>query len=275
MKLLIMSDLHLEGGAALEIPPDVQFDVAVLAGDVHSPGRNAVDWAKRMPGIRERTVIMVAGNHEFYGAPDLSSEMAEMMRLAKGSRVHVLDRRTVKIAGVRFIGCTLWTDFQVPFVADQKREVNVVRALRSANAFMADCREIQVLSQVVEAGRIKEIPRLLQAEDTLAMHWTERDWLRRELQKPFDGPTVVVTHHAPALGSVAPMYDGDELTPAFVSALPDEMFTVPVLWVHGHTHTSFDYMMGGCRVVSNPRGYAERSGIFENERFANDFVVDV
>jgi hypothetical protein len=108
---------------------------------------------------------------------------------------------------------------------------------------------------------------LLRAEDTLAMHWIDRDWLRRELRRPFDGPTVVVTHHAPASGSVAQQYAGDALTPAFVSQLPGEMFDVPVLWVHGHTHTPADYRCGSCRILSNPRGYRLQDGCFENPSF--------
>ena len=29
------------------------------------------------------------------------------------------------------------------------------------------------------------------------------------------------------------------------------------LWVHGHTHSSFDYNIHGTRVVCNPRGYED------------------
>lgn len=275
MKLLILSDLHLEGGAALELPPDLHFDVSVIAGDIHSPGREAVMWAKGTSGICDRPAVMIAGNHEYYGAPDLNSEMAAMVRFAEGSHVHVLNRRAVVIGEVRFLGCTLWTDFQLPFVVDDQRTVNVEQALRAANARMADFREIQVIAPAIKVGRPREFLRLLRAEDTLAMHWTDRDWLRRELQKPFDGPTVVVTHHAPALESVATKYDGDQLTPAFVSPLPDELFEIPALWVHGHTHTSVDYMKGGCRVVSNPRGYTLRRGGFENLLFVPGLVIDL
>lgn len=47
------------------------------------------------------------------------------------------------------------------------------------------------------------------------MHWVERDWLRRTLEVPCEGPTVVVTHHAPSVGSVAPKYERDWLEPRF------------------------------------------------------------
>ena len=117
--------------------------------------------------------------------------------------------------------------------------------------------------------------RLLQASDTMAMHWTDRDWLRRQLAQPFGGLTVVVTHQAPSLGSVAERYAADGLTPAFVSHLPDEFFAVPSLWVHGHTHTGFDYRRGQCRIVSNPRGYRRRDSSFENPVFDPALVIEV
>ena len=107
------------------------------------------------------------------------------------------------------------------------------------------------------------------------MHWIDRDWLRRQLAQPFDGSTVVVTHHAPSIGSVAERYAADWLTPAFVSHLPDEFFAVPTLWVHGHTHTGFDYLRGRCRVVSNPRGYRLRDSSFENHVFDPALVIGV
>ena len=107
------------------------------------------------------------------------------------------------------------------------------------------------------------------------MHWTDRDWLRRQLAQPFDGPTVVVTHHAPSVGSVADKYAADWLTPAFVSDLPEEFFSVPALWVHGHTHTGFDYVRGRCRVASNPRGYWLQDSSFEYQGFDPALVIDV
>lgn len=99
--------------------------------------------------------------------------------------------------------------------------------------------------------------------------------LRRMLAEPFHGPTVVVTHHAPSKGSVAARYAMDWVTPAFVSDLSPGLFEVPALWVHGHTHTAFDYREGACGVVSNPRGYSRRRGSFENPLFSAGLVVDI
>lgn len=97
--------------------------------------------------------------------------------------------------------------------------------------------------------------------------------------KPFNGPTVVITHHGPSVDSVHAQYKGDSLTPAFVSDLSDEFFEgegSPVLWIHGHIHDSADYRRGGCRVVANPRGYpgSGTSG-FENPHFNPGMVIEV
>ena len=120
------------------------------------------------------------------------------------------------------------------------------------------------------------LPRRLRPEDTLRLHAEQRDWLLRELQRPFAGPTVVVTHHAPHRDSLAPRFAADWISAAYVSELPAAAFDRPALWVHGHTHTSRDYRVGNCRVICNPRGYARgRGGPPENAEFDPALVVDV
>ena len=275
MRLLVLSDLHLELGTSLTLPPGLDYDAVVLAGDIHGPGHKAVQWAKRDSTFGAKPVILVPGNHEFYGCT-MDVELAQMLSAASGSNVHVLNRDFVVVGGVRFIGCMLWTDFQLAIKQpDGSRVSNLGRALAEAARCMNDFRLVELSAAMKSQTRGRRLRRLLRAEDTLAMHWVDRDWLRRELAEPFDGPTVVVTHHAPASGSVAERYAADWLTPAFVSDLPDEFFEVPALWVHGHTHSPFDYRRGACRVVSNPRGYRMRDSSFENHRFNAGFIVEV
>ncbi|MFT7776599.1 metallophosphoesterase [Roseateles sp.] len=275
MKLLILSDLHLELGGAYAVPADLDFDVVVLAGDIHCPGSKAVHWAQKESTFGGRPVMLVAGNHEFYGR-ELRAELGEMKRAAAGSNVHILDREHLDLDGVRFVGCTLWTDFQLPVqLPGGSSEVNLDRALFDARERMSDYRQIKLTSPLRSANHSQEHRRLLQPEDTLAMHGIDRDWLHHQLLEPFDGPTVVVTHHAPAASSVAERYAQDWLTPSFVSALPASFFERPQLWVHGHTHSPFDYVEGSCRVVSNPRGYRMGDGGSENRQFDRGFVVHV
>lgn len=106
--------------------------------------------------------------------------------------------------------------------------------------------------------------RKLHPADTVRQHEASRAWLENALGKPFDGRTVVVTHHAPSPRSIEAQFEGDELTPAYASNLENLMGKSVDLWIHGHMHSSFDYIVGsedatgpnGTRVVCNPRGYA-------------------
>lgn len=110
-------------------------------------------------------------------------------------------------------------------------------------------------------------------EQALALHRESRAWLEERLSEPFDGKTVVVTHHAPHPGSISPKYLGDALTPAFVSDLTDLIGRhQPDMWIHGHVHHSCDYVVPETktRIVCNPRGYG-----YENPSFRMRLVVEV
>ena len=94
VRLLILSDLHLEHGAALTVPTTANYDVVVLAGDINNPGSRAVHWAARESMFGDRPVIYVPGNHEFYNK-EMTSELEEMRKAAEGTKVHVLNRDPV------------------------------------------------------------------------------------------------------------------------------------------------------------------------------------
>jgi predicted phosphodiesterase len=285
MKFLVLSDLHLEF-ASFDAPSGVDYDAVILAGDIHSPGHRAVHWARRDSVFgTQRPIVIVPGNHEFYGAC-LPVELEEMRKAAEGTNVHVLDRDELVLDGpdggkVRILGATLWTDFMLEVKGDDGYRADPERALATANRYVNDFRLITVL--VGQAPQPKTERRKLTAEDTLARHWIDRAWLLRQLASPFDGATIVVTHHAPGFESVAPEYVSDWLSPAFVSNLPDEFFgrnallrmTKPALWVHGHTHSSASYLRYKTRVLANPRGYRLKDGSFENSAFDPTLVVDV
>lgn len=289
MRILVLSDLHLESRRPYVPPAGIAFDVVILAGDIHRPGVAAIEWAA---SAFLCPVVFIAGNHEYYGS-EFHEQLRAMRRAAEGTRVHVLERGVVDIDGVTFVGCTLWTDFALPIGNEEEpisyfEEPNIERALAAANQRLADFTSIQVADPSIPRHRNEEVKRrYLRAEDVLAMHWVDRDWLRRQIEYT-SGKTVVVTHHAPHRRSLAAKYRSDWVTPAFVSALPAEFFagtttyvlgegqrSGPNLWVHGHTHTSFDYDVSGCRVVSNPRGYFLRDGSWENSQFDPALVIEV
>lgn len=251
MKLLVLSDLHLE--MAPFVPPVQavrQADVVVLAGDIHTDTQGLAWAAQAFPG---KPVVYVAGNHEFYGG-HWEHTLAHMRLRAGELDIHLLENDAVTLGGVRFLGCSLWTDFDLG--GPEQHDA----AMRAAWKSMMDYRRIHVDSASL----------WLTPQHTLDRHRESRSWLARTLAEPAPH-TVVVTHHFPSRRSVSPRFTGDSLNPAFGSDLPEGLLTKAGLWVHGHTHDSVAYAVGsgagGSRVVCNPRGYPLANGRFENPGF--------
>ncbi len=247
MKIHILSDVHTE--FCDFDPPETDADVVVLAGDI-GVGVGGIRWAKRRyPKI---PVVYVPGNHEFYGR-----DVRDTDRLfdAAPANVHVLNDRTHEFNGVRFLGSTLWTDFKL---------------YGEREAWFSRWRARALIEDFVS---IKNGERMFTPEDSVELHEASKAWLVSELQKKFDGTTVVVTHHLPATPSIDSRYKNDVLNPAFASRLENviEQYQ-PDLWIHGHTHVPCDYEISGTRVVCNPRGYPTDS---LGEGFSPGLVVEV
>ena len=234
MKLHVLSDLHLE--YAPFTPPAVDADVVVLAGDT-APGVAGIEWARsRFDG---RPVLYVAGNHEYYGQ-DLPGLMDRMRDAAVGSNVQVLENDPVVIDGVRFLGCSLWTDFD--FAGSENR----AHAMRVCERIVNDYSRI----------RFTELGRPLRPQDTRDIHLASRRWLAAALAEPQDGPTVVITHHAPIVRRQPDHPVLQAVGGAFASDLSEMMDGGAVqLWVFGHIHRMVDSVIHGTRVLSNQRGY--------------------
>ncbi|MCD2516729.1 metallophosphoesterase [Massilia sp. G4R7] len=259
MRLLVLSDLHLEVWRehAPRIDPSVSKpDVIVLAGDIHTKARGPAWASNTFPNI---PVLYVAGNHEFYGET-IEQVKADMVRESQLYRdVHYLDCEEYVLGKIRFLGATLWTDFLL-FGSDRQMD-----AMSDATAVMNDYQRIRMATANY---------RKLRPQDTTQLHAEQRMWLNRKLDEPFDGRTVVISHMAPSMRSVTPVYASDPVSAAFASNL-DDMVMMADLWIHGHTHTSFDYQIGKCRVVANPLGYITRGGGPENQSFDPNFVVEL
>src|SRR6478752_2345305 len=206
MRLLVISDLHLEFGPFALAEPMPEFDVAVFAGDVHKPISAALEWMveQREAGpFHGREIVYVAGNHEFYKS-EMKGSLAAGSELADKVGIHLLHRRTVVIGQVRFIGCTLWTDYRLlgtpkPSMIFAGQELNDHHLIRYRE----------------ESGHYSRF----MPWHAAAEHRLDLAFIRGELAKPHDGQTVVVTHHAPHPQSVQPRHQGSALSPAFVSDL--------------------------------------------------------
>ncbi|MCH8622784.1 metallophosphoesterase [Undibacterium sp. TS12] len=257
MRLQILSDLHLDiwGDSVPIYDTSISKpDAVVLAGDIHK-GDKAVAWAERQfAGI---PVLYVHGNHEAYGK-NLEDMQADIARACKASsNVHFLDSGEFKLGDIRFVGATLWTDFCL--FGEEQRYL----AMQEAAEVMADYERICLASDGY---------RKLQPADTALMHARQKSWLCKQLDSPFHGKTVVITHMAPSMQSVALRYAEDLSSAAFASNL-EQLAARADLWIHGHMHDSFDYRLGTCRVICNPCGYPLRNGRMENASFDPNLVV--
>ena len=234
MRLHVISDLHVEFGA-FELPM-VDADAVVLAGDI-GLGTAGVRLARRWSD--GRPVLFVAGNHEYYrhALPALTGELRAAV---VDSTVHVLENDELVLDGVRFLGCTLWSDFLAAGAEELERSMSVCARLLN---------DYEVITWSEEGRRLRP-------DDTRALHEASRRWLAERLAVPFDGPTVVITHHAPLVRVRPPSPVHRALLGAFASDLTALMDGDRVaLWIHGHTHRVADLEVDGTRVISNPRGY--------------------
>ena len=243
MRLRVYSDLHNEL-SGFDPGSGPKADVVVLAGDIDT-GTRGLHWA--LERFADLPVVYVAGNHEFYGQRH-PKVIDQLRHLSQGTPVHFLENQAVVVNGIRFLGCTFWTDFQL--FGRQQRQA----ALMEAGLRMSDYRRIRL-------GRAERYRRL-RPTDTEYWHRRSLAWLRETLTQPFDGPTVVVTHHAPDPRSIAadyaqPDHVGDLIDAGYASRItPTDLPLEAIdLWIHGHTHTCVDYRHHGMRVVANQRGY--------------------
>lgn len=261
MRIAILSDLHVEF-QDFEPPAESRSaDVVVLAGDIHN-GVAALHWARRR--FPDQCIVQVAGNHEFFGAC-WQTLLGEMRQAAQALDIRFLENDTTIVGGVQFFGATLWTDFELYACVGRPLQIDA----ESAKALMQ--RRMLDYSLI----RWREPPeRTLTPDDTVLMHLQSRRWLADGLARPFEGPRIVVTHHLPSWRSVAPAFVRAASNTAFASDL-DAFFGPVSLWVHGHTHHSFNYQAGRTRIVANPRGYPLKSGGDENPRFEPSLVVDI
>lgn len=245
LKAVVFSDLHLKYNGELEFKLDLpaDADVVIVAGDVTSPVAESLKWLHRNIAMAGHDVVFVAGNHEHYGHIYDDSMAGGMAERHNYPNVHFLENEEVVIKGVRFLGATMWTDFNL---YERPEE-----AMKEAVLAMNDYRTIH--SRDAGGGVIRFMP-----ARTRSIHEDSRKWLRGALATRHDGPTVVVTHHCPHHLSVHEKYAGMKLNASFTSDFGPEIAEFqPEFWIHGHTHSNFDYVVPGTRtrVICNPLGY--------------------
>jgi Calcineurin-like phosphoesterase len=269
VNIQLLSDLHLESHPHFVPTPAPGADVLVLAGDIGSyqAGSSLTEHGIVDFGLARFSplpvadggagwpvpVLFIPGNHEYDGLEFTAAHAALQASCARWG-ITWLERETVVLPnfpGIRFIGSTLWTDFDaITSTAAQAGEPVTIgqqlkareKAFRAANHYLRKNHALQ-----------NGVPMLAEALREQGLQ--SQTWLKEALGEPFDGATVVVTHFAPSLRSADPRYGITPGTAGFCNAL-DGLLVHASLWLHGHLHCPFDYRVGACRVVANPLGYA-------------------
>lgn len=281
MKIQLLSDLHLEVHPSFVPEPAPGADVLVLAGDIGSYQSGSLlqdeDFGlARFSPLPQYAgwptpVLLVPGNHE-YDVQDFDAAHARLRATCDRLGLVWLERESVVLDNVRFVGTTLWSDFDA--LADAAQVSDLAQRLKMRDKAFRAANFYLKKTGGTRAGQ----PFLAEAVREQALVCQE--WLRQALMTPFGGPTVAVTHFAPSLRSADPRYGLVPGTAGFCNAL-DSLLEHATLWLHGHLHAPSDYRVQGqrsdgtpwqCRVVANPLGYARKN---EQERFETQRCVSV
>jgi len=267
MKLWIWSDIHDEIGGSITLPDRPDADAILIAGDL-GHARRIGDIAKYYIDYYDLPIIFVAGNHEFYRQETMAKaiadiEYAEQRSINEGwkQRFHFLNRDTLVIGDTRFIGATLWVDGALGAVSPEDRIWRLREAVSALNDF-----------RVIKTAKDK----VFRPADMIDLFRKDSTYIREQLQQPFDGKTIVLTHHMPHPDCTPEMYKNNKHNYLFASSEKPfgELFhsdMTPDLWVCGHTHEAFDIGIGNTRVVCNPHGYEHEYG---RNGFRWDLVID-
>jgi hypothetical protein len=276
IRIAALSDIHLEtrrpdagafgeamrrqGRPRLALGPDItglagRVDLVVLAGDVghgiaalcadrSEPGDSAstIGYADDLARFLGVPVAVVPGNHEFWRGGSIErvrETMAEAAARTQG-RVHLLDRSvaTPDVAGrpLRLVGAVLWTDFEL--FGPERRQMEMATAFSAMNDYKKITRR---------AGRWRP-------EDARREHLLDREFLSRALAEPFEGDTVVVTHHVPSRRLLPETLD--QYSASYGSAIDGLVgASGAALWVAGHSHVDAQARLGGTLLVNRPVGY--------------------
>jgi len=260
MKIHLISDVHTETG--FYFVPDMEDEkntVVVLAGDIGVAKRPATTYLALVMDCckRFKHVFMIMGNHEHWNSDFDMTYSKIWTETLDFENFDLLEKETIVLDGVAFMGATLWTDM------DKGNPILKMDAV-SKYGGMKDYSKI----------RISNYSRPFRPVHSTADHLRAKEFIFPEIakQKEAGNKTVVITHHLPSYESVPLEYRGKKLNGAYASELGNEIVDAsPDLWFHGHTHGNSDYMIGDCRVVCNPRGYADDL----NDGFINDLIIEI
>lgn len=249
MKIRLLSDLHTE------FRPDPAFqdyykyegeDVLVLAGDIASGSTNTFDVVKKFKKAGFPEIIVIPGNHEYYGTEIRDYDAKMQLKCKDVEGVHFLNPGWVKLGDTIFIAGTLWTNFRCNPIAEW-----------DANRMIADFRLIRGFKPTHATLKYDEHLRLFRSVNKAFPH----------------DKKVFISHFLPTVECISPRYRESDnlLNYYFANNLGEWVETLEnSTWLFGHTHDSIDIVQGTTRLIANPYGYY---GQEVNPNFKHNFVV--
>lgn len=263
MKIQLISDLHWDSDPHFAPEPLHGAQLLVLAGDLASrhfgAGHFGLDFFSPLKGWPV-PVVYVPGNHEYDDGDYDQTYVALQSKCAQWG-ITWLEQQSVVLGGIRWLGATLWADFDALVQPEDnafERQVQRRKAMRAANFYLP---RMQI--------RRRDQPFLARQMRTLALQ--SQRWLQQQLDQPFDGKTVVVSHFAPSLRSADPRYGVVPGTAGFCNAWQNLLPQVDT-WLHGHLHCHNNYVEQGCHVMANPVGYPKR---VERQDYRPHWLIEV
>jgi hypothetical protein len=261
--LRVVSDLHLEQfyGQYEEVlvrqfVPEDERDsssVLLLAGDISSKPDQLIAFLQILEG-RFQHVFFVEGNHETYShdMDEWNKVMTERISVETTNvKFNAGKMNCEEMDGWRLIYGTLWAD------GGKTPEEQYI-----------------VSRRVADFRAIKKSGECFKVTDMMAIHQQQKNDLEVFLQRPFEGKTVVMTHHLPSYKLCHPRF-GTEFNGGFASDCDFllESEYAPSLWVFGHTHDSKEVCIGKTLTVSNPAGYRSETGGGAFNQFGPKFIA--
>ena len=277
MKIAVCSDLHLEFGN-IQLPNTENADVLVLSGDICVAAKllpwdddiligsisNYTHHFFQDVCAQFKNVVYVLGNHEHYHS-DFAKTLDNIKhRLGYLNNLHILEKETVTIDGITFVGGTLWTDM------NNEDPLTLFHMKDMMNDFVCVDNSARTTHFKDEDGNYHTRTARFTPEDSVEEHKRTVEFIRLVTEGKQNGSFVVVGHHSPSRLSTHPRYAQDTVMNGGYSSHLDffiEDHPQIKLWTHGHTHEPFDYKIGETRILCNPRGYVNY------EKRATDFEL--
>lgn len=253
MKIHLISDAHIEQNNIGYSAPEAA-EIVVIAGDI-GEGAEGREWARS--SFKEQKIIYVAGNHEFYGH-DLSI-IEKMRKTASNLDIYFLENDEIIIDGVRFLGCTLWTNlnnFSLKDIESSWKNMNDFRTIKAEQWWNNEKNKSKAFALMNPNFNMKSFyQKSFSPIIAYLLHKESITWLTKKLAESHE-KTVIVTHHAPTFFQLKDEYVLADLQHSYCSDLSDFIAKNNIdYWLHGHIHQRVDYMINKTRVMSNSVGY--------------------